>query len=114
MLDSAAPSRVAAAESFMDTARPPASSAGLTIFDPLDSLLRLVCRFEFDIARLSAAMIAEMLVLITTDMFLSSLMLSAASVPQSDQGDRLLDAPAEVSLDGVSNRPGPGHALCQS
>src|ERR1700676_5108063 len=68
MLDCTAPSRMAAADSFMDTARPPASSDGLTIFEPLESRLRLICNIELEAARLFAAMLAAMFVLITTDM----------------------------------------------
>src|SRR5258708_15598536 len=68
MLFSAAPERRAAASSFMDTARPPASSAGDTILEPLESLLRLFWRLALALLRLFAAVIAEKLVLITTDM----------------------------------------------
>jgi hypothetical protein len=42
----------------MDTAKPPASSAGLTIFDPLESRLRLFCSMEFEAARLLDATVA--------------------------------------------------------
>ena len=68
MFEVTALSRVAAAESFMDTARPPASSAGLTIFEPLESRLRLVCNLALEAARLLAAMMADIFVSISTDM----------------------------------------------
>ena len=59
MLLFAAPERLAAAVSFTETARPPASSAGLTIFDPLESRLRLFCSIELEAARLLEATVAE-------------------------------------------------------
>jgi len=50
--------RLAAADNFMETARPPASSAGLTIFEPLESRLRLFWRAEFEADRLFEATVA--------------------------------------------------------
>jgi hypothetical protein len=67
-LVAAAPERRAAALSFIETANPPASSAGLTIRDPLESRVRLFCSIEFDAARLFAAREAAAFELITTDM----------------------------------------------
>jgi hypothetical protein len=58
MLEAAAPERLAAADSFIDTARPPASSAGFTIFEPLESRLRLFWRAEFEADRLFEATVA--------------------------------------------------------
>jgi hypothetical protein len=49
---------LAEADNFIDTARPPASSAGLTIFEPLESRLRLFCRLVVDEARLFEASVA--------------------------------------------------------
>ncbi len=43
---------LAAADSFIDTARPPASSAGFTIFEPEDNRLRLRWSMLFEAARL--------------------------------------------------------------
>src|ERR1043166_2568826 len=63
-----APWRRAAADSFIATARPPASSAGLTIFEPLESRFRLFCNISFEAARLFAATVAAKFVLMTTDM----------------------------------------------
>ena len=40
------------------TAKPPASSDGLTILDPLESRLRLFCSMELEVARLLEAMVA--------------------------------------------------------
>jgi hypothetical protein len=68
MLIAAAPERRAAALNFMDTAKPPASSAGLTIFDPLESRFRLFWSMEFEDARLFEATVAAGFELITTDM----------------------------------------------
>ena len=54
-----APERLAAALIFMETARPPASSAGDMILEPLESRLRLRCSMLFDAARLLEATVAE-------------------------------------------------------
>jgi hypothetical protein len=43
------------AESFIETARPPASSADELMRDPLESRLRLRCRFTLVLLRLYAA-----------------------------------------------------------
>jgi hypothetical protein len=59
MFDATAPWRFAAADSFIETARPPASSDGVTIFEPLDSRLRLRCNIAFEEARLFEATVAE-------------------------------------------------------
>jgi hypothetical protein len=48
-----------AADNFMETAKPPASSDGLTIFDPLESRLMLFCSIEFEAAKLFDATVAE-------------------------------------------------------
>ena len=58
MLVPTAPWRVAAADNFIATARPPASSAGVTIFEPLESRFRLFCNMLLEAARLSAATVA--------------------------------------------------------
>jgi len=58
MLVLCAPRIFAAEDSFIETARPPASSDGVTIFEPLESRLRLFCRFTFEAARLFAAAVA--------------------------------------------------------
>jgi hypothetical protein len=58
MFDAVAPWRRAAADSFIETARPPASSEGFTIFEPLESRLRLRCNMLFDVARLLEATVA--------------------------------------------------------
>ena len=58
MLLLTAPWRLAVALSFIDTARPPASSEGLTIFEPLESRLRLFCSIELEVARLLEAIVA--------------------------------------------------------
>ena len=50
MLLLTAPCRTAAAESFIETASPPASSDGLTILEPLDSRFRLFCKSAFALA----------------------------------------------------------------
>src|SRR3954466_11875546 len=68
MLLAAAPERLAAADNFMDTARPPASSDGVTILEPLESRFRLFCKLSLEAARLFAATVAAKLVLMTTDM----------------------------------------------
>jgi hypothetical protein len=62
-------------DNFIETARPPASSDGLTIFEPLESRFRLFCKFSFEAARLFAATVAAKFVLMTTDMgiFLDSI-----------------------------------------
>jgi hypothetical protein len=70
--------RLAAADNFIETARPPASSDGFTIFDPLESRLRLRCRLLLEAARLLEAVVAAELVLITTDMVVSFLVSDAA------------------------------------
>jgi hypothetical protein len=62
-----------AADSFMETARPPASSEGLVIFEPLESRPRLFCSIALDAARLLEATIAVEFVLITTAMVVSFL-----------------------------------------
>ena len=54
----AAPDRLAAADNFIETARPPASSEGVTIFEPLESRFRLFCRLSFEAARLLEATVA--------------------------------------------------------
>src|SRR3954465_15078310 len=59
MFVAAAPERRAAADSFIETARPPASSDGVTIFEPLESRLRLFCSIELEVARLLEATVAE-------------------------------------------------------
>jgi hypothetical protein len=58
MLAATAPWRTAAADNFIETAKPPASSEGLTIFEPLESRLRLFCSIEFEVARLLEATFA--------------------------------------------------------
>src|SRR5471030_1893405 len=68
MLVSTAPSRAEVAASFIETARPPASSAGETILEPLESRLRLFCNISLEAARLFAATVAAKLELMTTDM----------------------------------------------
>src|SRR5262249_44793039 len=70
MLIATAPWRVAAADNFIETARPPASSAGVTILEPLESRLRLFCNEALEAARLFAATVAAKLVLMTTDMLI--------------------------------------------
>src|SRR5690606_9773708 len=62
--------RLMAADSFMPTARPPASSAGLVIFEPLESRLRLFCRFALLALRLFFATVAAAFVLMTIDMLI--------------------------------------------
>jgi hypothetical protein len=59
MFEATAPWRRAAADNFMETAKPPASSDGLTIFDPLESRLMLFCSIEFEAAKLFDATVAE-------------------------------------------------------
>ena len=54
--------------SFIDTASPPASSAGLVMRFPLDSLVRLVCRFLLFAVRLKDARMAAGFVFIVSDM----------------------------------------------
>src|SRR5882724_3407704 len=68
MFEAAAPERLAAADNFIETARPPASSDGLTIFEPLESRFRLFCNISLEAARLFAATVAAKFVLMTTDM----------------------------------------------
>src|SRR6478736_780656 len=68
MLLAAAPERLAAADNFIETARPPASSAGLTIFEPLERRFMLFWSMSFEAARLFDATVAAKLVLMTTDM----------------------------------------------
>jgi hypothetical protein len=62
-----------AAASFMETARPPASSDELTIREPLDKRCKLFCNDTLVIARLLADAVAAELVLIDSDMVLSLL-----------------------------------------
>jgi len=57
-----------AAESFIETAKPPASSDGFVIREPLESLVMLFWSCAFDAARLLAAMMADMFVSISSDM----------------------------------------------
>jgi hypothetical protein len=52
------------AESFIDTARPPASSKEELIREPLESFCKLLCRLTFVLARLYAAMLEALFVLI--------------------------------------------------
>ena len=52
MLVLTAPWRFAAADSFIETAKPPASSEGLTIFEPLDRRFMLFWSMSFEAARL--------------------------------------------------------------
>jgi hypothetical protein len=51
------------AESFIETAKPPASSNEELMREPLESLLRLRCRFTFVLLRLYAAVVAAVFVL---------------------------------------------------
>jgi hypothetical protein len=44
--------------SFIETAKPPASSAGEVIFFPLDSLVRLCCKFAVFLLRENEALFA--------------------------------------------------------
>jgi hypothetical protein len=55
-------------ESFIPTASPPASSAGLTIFEPLERRFKLFCNMELLAFRLFLAMVAAEFVLIVTAM----------------------------------------------
>ena len=50
--------RLAAADSFIETARPPASSDGFTILEPLESRLRLFCSMLLAAVRLLEATVA--------------------------------------------------------
>jgi hypothetical protein len=52
---------------FIDIAKPPASSAGLVILLPLDKRLRLLLSMSLFLARLNAALIAAVFVLIVSD-----------------------------------------------
>src|SRR5690606_13247387 len=52
----------------MDTASPPASSAGLTILEPLDNRARLLLSMVALLFRLFAATVAAVFVLITSPM----------------------------------------------
>src|SRR5437867_3081475 len=62
----AASVRLMAADMRIETARPPASSAGLTIFDPLDKRARLFWSITLLLLRLNAALVAAVLVLMIT------------------------------------------------
>ena len=68
MFEIAALVRLMEAVSFIETASPPASSAGLVIRFPLDSLVRLSCRFLLFFARLKDARMAAGFVFIVSDM----------------------------------------------
>jgi hypothetical protein len=50
---------LAVALSFIETAKPPASSDGFTIFEPLESRLRLFCNMLLEVAKLLDAIVAE-------------------------------------------------------
>jgi hypothetical protein len=56
------------ADSFMETARPPASSAGDMIRRPLESLARLFCKLLLFLLRLDAAADAAVFVFIVNAM----------------------------------------------
>ena len=53
--------------SFIDIAKPPASSDGLVIRFPLDRRLRLLLSISLFLARLNAALIAAVFVFIVSD-----------------------------------------------
>jgi hypothetical protein len=55
-----------AASNFIDTAKPPASSDELVIFDPLDNRAKLFCNITLLLFKFIAAVLAEMFVLMTT------------------------------------------------
>jgi hypothetical protein len=59
MLLFTAPWRLAVAPSFIDTAKPPASSAGLTMREPLDNRFRLFCSRLLELAKLLEAVVAD-------------------------------------------------------
>ena len=67
--------RLIAADNFIDTASPPASSDGFTIFIPLDRRLRLFCSIALLLLRLFLATVAAEFVFIVTGILLSSLIL---------------------------------------
>jgi len=74
------------AESFIETASPPASSKDELIRDPLESLWRLLCNCAFVLPTLYAARLEAVLVLmLIIFVFLYFLFLFAASVPLSDR-----------------------------
>jgi len=59
--------RLIAADNFMDTASPPASSDGAVIFKPLDKRFKLFCSIVLLLLRLFFAIVAAELVFIVTD-----------------------------------------------
>jgi hypothetical protein len=68
MFDIAALVRLIDEVNFIETARPPASSAGLVIRFPLDNRVKLDCRFLLFSVRLKDARMAAGFVFIVNDM----------------------------------------------